>query len=233
MRIIHWSCWSCKKDPSRWASYTRSVPASGKKKPSPVRQTLHKPQWYVVSRHSGVVFMFNAVVMLYNAHTICVILGVNMQCSPKGGPRRGGKGKWGSSNSHSHHLFENIESTAANGVLRVYTHDAAYDSHWMLWAQKWHLLPNFVTRYSPSHHDCHPATLYVVTLNHPHPRHHQMNSFIKFSKLPRPHILGRKDWKQREAMSKLQMISPQVFKHMSTLEPTQHSCYHFSLFYVL
>ena len=47
---------------------------------------------------SRAAFMFNAVVILYNAHTICVILGVNMQRSPKRGPRRGGKKKWGSSN---------------------------------------------------------------------------------------------------------------------------------------
>lgn len=58
--------------------------------------------------------------MLHNAHTICVVLGVNMQHSPKGGPMRGGKGKWGGSNSHSHHLFGNTESAVANGILRAY-----------------------------------------------------------------------------------------------------------------
>lgn len=80
---------------------------------------FHKAQWYVVSRHSKAAFMFNAVVKLYNAQTICVTLGVKMLCSPKGGPRRGGKGKWGSSNSHSHHLFGNIWSAAANGAPRA------------------------------------------------------------------------------------------------------------------
>ncbi len=62
----------------------------------------------MVSRHSRAVLMFNAAVMLYNAQTICVTLGGKMQRSSKGSPRQGGKGKWGSSNSHSHHLLGNI-----------------------------------------------------------------------------------------------------------------------------
>lgn len=56
--------------------------------------------------------------MLYNAHTICVVLGVNMQRSPKGDPMRGGKG---SGAAVILILTTSLETHAANGVLGAYT----------------------------------------------------------------------------------------------------------------
>lgn len=66
---------------------------------------LEEWQRNVVSGRCRAVLIFNAAAMLYNAHTICVILSVNNQHFPKGAPESGGKGKWSSNNSHSHHFF--------------------------------------------------------------------------------------------------------------------------------
>lgn len=66
---------------------------------------LEERQRNVVSRHRGAAFIFNAAAMLCNAHTICVTLRVNNRHFPIGDAGQGGKGKWGSINSHSHHFF--------------------------------------------------------------------------------------------------------------------------------
>lgn len=93
----------------------------------------------VVSGHCRVVLIFNAAAMLYNAHTICVILRVNMQHFPKGAPKEGEEEKWGGSNSHSHHLFRRYMLLMVSRGLIRWQGDVVCDSQRTLGVKNGHL----------------------------------------------------------------------------------------------